>query len=191
MLLLLAMLRAQGIPARARSGFGAYFNPPYFEDHWVCEYWRPSERRWALADPQFDETWRARLGVDHDILDVPRDRFLTAGEAWAGCRTGEADSSRFGIDFVKLRGLWFIAGSLIRDLASLNKVEMLPWDIWGAQPAPNQVLHPHELEFFDELAALLEAPESVDAIRSRYQSDERVRVPDHVFNSLRQRTEAV
>src|SRR5262245_50864260 len=29
MLFLIAMLRAKGIPARARCGFGAYFNPPY------------------------------------------------------------------------------------------------------------------------------------------------------------------
>jgi transglutaminase-like putative cysteine protease len=34
MLLLVAMLRAQGVPARARSGFGSYFNPGFFEDHW-------------------------------------------------------------------------------------------------------------------------------------------------------------
>ena len=38
-LLLTSMLRAAGIPARARCGFGNYFNPGYYEDHWVCEYW--------------------------------------------------------------------------------------------------------------------------------------------------------
>ena len=31
--LLVAMLRAKGVPARARCGFGAYFNPGHFEDH--------------------------------------------------------------------------------------------------------------------------------------------------------------
>ena len=34
-----AMLREQGAPARARCGFGAYFVPGLFEDHWVAEYW--------------------------------------------------------------------------------------------------------------------------------------------------------
>src|SRR3989475_8103242 len=33
--LLCALLRARGLPARARCGFGAYFAPPRFEDHWV------------------------------------------------------------------------------------------------------------------------------------------------------------
>src|SRR5262249_35532001 len=47
-LLLLALLRAKGIPARARCGFGTYFNPPHFEDHWACEYWHAAEARWAL-----------------------------------------------------------------------------------------------------------------------------------------------
>src|SRR5262249_1185459 len=61
LVLLLAMLRAKRIPARGRCGFGAYFNPGYFEDHVVCEYWNSSEKRWALADPQFDEVWRERL----------------------------------------------------------------------------------------------------------------------------------
>src|SRR5580698_4883390 len=50
--LTVAMLRAQGIPARARCGFGDYFGSGAFEDHWVCEYWNASENRWVLADAQ-------------------------------------------------------------------------------------------------------------------------------------------
>ena len=37
-LLMTAMLRAKGIPARYRCGFGAFFNAPYFEDHVLCEF---------------------------------------------------------------------------------------------------------------------------------------------------------
>jgi hypothetical protein len=37
--LLCALLRYQGIPARARCGFGTYFLPNRFEDHWICETW--------------------------------------------------------------------------------------------------------------------------------------------------------
>jgi transglutaminase-like putative cysteine protease len=119
--LLVAMLRAQGVPARARVGFGRYFNPGYFEDHWVCEYWKASEARWVLVDPQFDDVWRANLKIKHDILDVPRDQFLVASDAWTRCRSGQADPSKFGIFQNDLRGLWFIAGDLVRDVAALNK----------------------------------------------------------------------
>ena len=32
-----ALLRRAGIPARARCGFGAYFEPGKYVDHWVTE----------------------------------------------------------------------------------------------------------------------------------------------------------
>jgi hypothetical protein len=192
MLFLVSMLRAKGIPARARCGFASYFNPPYFEDHWVCEYWKADEARWALVDVQFDEVWRANLRIDHDIFDLPRDRFLVAGDAWESCRAGEADAEKFGIDFVKLRGLWYIADNLVRDLAALNKVELLPWDVWGAQPAINQQLSPEQLEFFDRLAELTREPDqSFEQFRRLYENDDRLRVPATVFNILLNRPETL
>jgi hypothetical protein len=192
MLFLIAMLRAKGVPARARCGFGAYFNPPYFEDHWVCEYWNAAEARWALVDPQFDEVWRTKLKIEHDILDVPRDRFLVAGEAWARCRAGEADPAKFGIVFANLRGLWFIAGDLVREAAALNKMEMLPWDVWGVQPPPNEPLNDEQLAFFDTLAALTREPDASFAeLRRLYEGDERLRVPATVFNAVLNRPEAM
>ena len=192
MLLLLAMLRAKDVPVRGRRGFGSYFNPGYFEDHVVCEYWNAAEGRWAFADPQFDEVWRSRLDIEHDILDVPRDRFVIAGDAWERCRAGEADPSRFGIFKGDLRGLWFIADNLIHDVATLNKMEMLQWDVWGAMPRPDQRLDDDQLAFFDRLAALTWAPdESFDELRGLFQEDERLRVPATVFNTVLNRPEAL
>src|SRR5262249_3020708 len=37
--LFVTMLRVKGFAARARCGFGAYFESGKFIDHWVCEYW--------------------------------------------------------------------------------------------------------------------------------------------------------
>jgi hypothetical protein len=190
--LLVTLLRRQRIPARARYGFGSYFNPPYFEEHIVCEYWDRDKKRWRLADAQFDEAWRKELKIDHDILDVPRDRFLIASDAWRRCRTGKADPKKFGIIVGNQRGLWFIAGELIRDLASLNKKEMLPWDVWGAMPQPKQTLDKDQLAFFDEIAALTRAPDTAfSKLRTRYEKNARLRVPAKVFNALRKRMESV
>ena len=192
LLFLLSILRAKGIPARARCGFGAYFNPGYFEDHWVCEYWKATEKRWVLVDVQLDEVWREKLKIDFDILDVPRDRFLVAGNAWDKCRAGEADPSQFGISFVNLRGLWFVAGNLVRDVAALNKMEMLPWDVWGAQPTPDEQIAAEQLTLFDELAAVSRDPdESFDELRKLYAKSENLRVPPTVFNSLLNREETI
>jgi hypothetical protein len=189
-LLLVAMLRAQGIPARARCGFGSYFNAGRFEDHWVCEYWDAAEVRWVLADAQIDDLQRTVLKPDFDTLDVPRDRFIIAGDAWTQCRAGKADPSAFGI--FAMRGLWFIAGNLIRDAAALNNMEMLPWDVWGAMARSDQPLENDRLVLSDRLASLTHAPDAtLTDLRGLYEGDERLRVPVLVFNAMLNRPETI
>ena len=190
--LLTAMLRAKGMPARMRYGFGAYFNPGLFEDHSICEYWNAAESRWVLLDPQFDEVWRERLKMRHDTLHVPRDRYLIGADAWAKYRAGEADASQFGIFKGELRGAWFIAGVLIRDLAALNKMEMLQWDVWGAMPRPQESISDERLAFFDRIAALTRDPEaSFGELRKLYDEDDGARVPQTVFNAVLNRQESI
>lgn len=184
-LLFVAMLRAQGIPARYRQGFGTYFNPPNAEEHVVGEYWNGS--RWVMVDPQLDDVWRRALNFDFDPLDVPHDRFIIAGDAWQQCRAGKADPGHYGIFVGNLRGLWFIAAEIIRDVSALNAVEMLPWDVWGAMPQVNEPMDAR-LAYFDQLAALTQS-DALDAIRTRYESDPGLRVPSTVFNAVRNRPE--
>src|SRR5262249_10024345 len=185
-LMLCAMLREQGIPARARCGFGAYFTPGRFEDHWVCEYWNPNEARWILVDAQLDSVQRKLLNVDFDPLDVPRDRFVIAGDAWQMCRGGRSDFDLFGLSFVpQLRGAWFVAGNLIRDLAALNRMDMLPWDVWGMMPRPDTTLSDETNSLLDRLAALtLGDDKMISEARKAYESDDRLCVPSVVFNAL-------
>jgi hypothetical protein len=57
-LLHVAMLRTHGIPARARCGFGAYFEKGKYLDHWVTEYWDEGEKCWVLFDAQIDDRQR-------------------------------------------------------------------------------------------------------------------------------------
>jgi Transglutaminase-like superfamily len=184
--MLCGMLREHGIPARARCGFGAYFTPGRFEDHWVCEYWNAGQSRWLLVDAQLDAVQRNIFRPDFDPLDVPRDRFIIAGDAWRMCRAGHADPDLFGLTFVpNLRGYWFIAANVIRDLAALNRMEMLPWDVWGAMPMPGTELGEDAKSLLDRLAALtLGADDAFAEVRAIYDSDERLRVPPVVFNAL-------
>src|SRR5437773_1044163 len=88
--LLASMLQAKGVPARARCGFGTYFEPGQYVDHWVCEYWNAGEDRWVMVDAQMDVHQRALFRLDFDPLDTPHDRFIIAGEAWSRCRAGRA-----------------------------------------------------------------------------------------------------
>jgi hypothetical protein len=169
--LLASMLRHQGIPARARCGFGAYFMPDHFEDHWVTEYWNEEQSRWILVDAQLDELQCDVMKIPFDTLDVPRDQFIVGGMAWQMCRGGEQDPDKFGI--FDMHGLGFVRGNLVRDIASVNKMELLPWDCWGV--ILNESLDdPDDLVALDAAASLSagDVPD-FDALRTRYESDPR------------------
>ena len=173
-LLLASLFRHQGIPARARCGFGAYFLPDHFEDHWVVEYWDWEKGRWVLVDAQLDELQRDVLKIGFDVLDVPRDQFIVGGKAWQMCRSGEQDPEKFGI--FDLHGLGFVRGNLVRDVASLNKMELLPWDCWGVILAES-LDTPDDLTMLDEIASLTagDVPD-FETVRTRYESDPRLHV---------------
>jgi hypothetical protein len=91
--LLCTLLRHQGLPARARCGFGTYFLPDHFEDHWVAEVWQADRNRWILVDAQLDRLQRDTLGIAFDPLDVPTDAFVGAGRAWPSPATQPGRSS--------------------------------------------------------------------------------------------------
>ncbi|MGK3996960.1 transglutaminase-like domain-containing protein [Sorangium sp. So ce1024] len=188
--LLTALLRAKGVPARARCGFAGYFTPGAFMDHWVCEHWSAAEARWVLVDAQIDDFQRAKLKLDFDVLDVPRDRFVVAGDAWAMGRAGEVDPMKFG--FLDEGGLWFIDGNIVRDLAALNNMEMLPWDCWGAMSGPGEAHGDDRLALFDRLAGLTRSPDARFAeLRATYDGDERLRVPATVLNAVLKRHDTI
>ena len=132
--LLVALLRHQGRAARARCGFGAYFEPDRYVDHWAGELFDEAAGRWRLVDAQIDDLQRAALGIDFDTTDVSREQFWVAGQAWQRARAGDVPAEHFGI--LDMWGLWFIQSNLTRDVASLNRVELLPWDDWGLGMKP-------------------------------------------------------
>jgi len=125
-----ALLRHRGIAARARCGFGTYFQPGLGLDHWITEYWHEAAERWVRVDTQH---------LERSFVPRPEDlqpgEFLTGGEAWTGYRRGDVDAATFGVPGTENFGPAEISGNTIRDLAALNKVEMLPWDEWGRMTA--------------------------------------------------------
>jgi hypothetical protein len=177
--LAVAMLRSKGVPARARCGFGAYFKPGFFEDHWVAEFFDGS--RWRLLDTQIDGLQREQLAIDFDLTDVPRDRFVIAGDAWQQFRSGRADPSKYGLSSIDEAGDWWIAANLMRDATALLGVEVLPWDLWGPMPEPDDQV---DVALFDELAAATREP-SMDHLRRV------VRVPEQVFNVQHKQLETI
>ncbi len=189
-LLLVALLRHQGIPARARCGFGAYFLPNHYEDHWVAEYWEKAQQRWVLVDAQLDALQREALGIAFDPLDTPRDQFIVGGEAWRRCRHGLADPDHFGI--FDMHGLWFVRGDFVRDVAALNKVELLPWDCWGLINGDDAALTAHDWALLDRLAELTcgDAPE-LATVRHLYATEPGLRAGDEIQSYIDGRAQTV
>ena len=172
--LMTAMLQHQGVPARARCGFGAYFRPNHFEDHWVCEYWKADEQRWVMVDAQLDQFQCDVLKPSFDTLDVPHDQFITGGLAWQLCRSGRADPECFGI--FDMHGLPFVLGDLLRDFLARNQLEILPWDGWGLMVNLDQAIPAESLPLLDRMAALTLADNTAFAeVRALYENDLRLR----------------
>lgn len=170
-LLLASMLKVKGIPARARCGFGTYFMPDHYEDHWMTEYWNAAEQRWVQVDAQLDALQRRVLKLPFDPLDMPRGQFVLAGDAWQMARGGRADPDKFGI--FEWHGLDFIRGNVLRDLLSLNKIELLPWDFWGMMQTPVAESTAEQLALVDQAAALtLAGNEAFAEVRSIYEENE-------------------
>jgi hypothetical protein len=187
-----ALLRAGGVPARARCGFGAYFRDGWFEDHWVAEYWDAATARWQMADAQLDEVWLPMITAIDDPLAITPQQFVTGGHAWQAWRRGELDEMRCGLSSINEHGAHWIAGNLRLDFASLNKVEMLPWDVWGEGWEPGQVPTDAQLELFDEIAELTVDPDSNFAeLRDRYEHSDALKMNGTVFSVLHNQVETV
>jgi hypothetical protein len=170
------LLMHQGIPARARCGFGAYFMPNHYEDHWVVEYWNADAARWVMFDPQLDDLMRKVLDLKFDTLDMPPGQFITAGEAWLLCRKKGYNPQDFGI--FDMHGLDFILGNVYRDLLALNKIEILPWDYWPGMGSGCDTFTPADWEKIDQIAEWISQPEAnFEAIRAFYENNTTLRIP--------------
>jgi hypothetical protein len=180
------MARHHGIPTRTRVGFAAYFtklDPDFNCSHVVAEFWDSKKRRWRLVDPDLDEQAIQENNIQFDVYDVPRDQFLVGGKAWQMCRAGEADPNRFGVSgYGDMKGLPFIRGNLIQDLAAQNKMELLNWDCWGLMLRGMGAHTDEELRLLDKVAVLTQAGhEALPEIQAIYEAEANLKVPGVVM----------
>ena len=115
--------------------------------------------------------------ADVDPLDVPRDAFLVGGQAWQQCQAGSRDLDRIGTSAADLTGLWEVQGNVVRDLASLNRVETLPWDNWGLIPVHYDQLDPADIHLLDTVAVTSAAGGPLRQATDAYRSDSCLPVP--------------
>jgi hypothetical protein len=73
--------------------------------------------------------------------------------------------------------MWFIRGNLIRDIAALNKVELLPWDGWGLIDRDDESISHRELILLDDIASMTSDEVDFLAVRELYETNEGLVVP--------------
>ena len=164
--LLCAILRQNGIPARVRSGFATFFSPKKKYDHWLCEYWDKKKSRWVKVDswmyqiqhhkdilPPFYKAGLTKLS--YNPLDVEEKHFIYGGQAWINCEKDGDDPNNYGTYEKKLRGVWFIRDNMLRDLLCLNKAEPLPWDCKGLMSGERKDISKEDKETLGQVANLL------------------------------------
>jgi hypothetical protein len=166
-----ALFRHKGIPARVRAGFAGYFTPDVWADHWIIEYWRPSEARWVRVDPQWGDAWAGTRFPGATSESLAGSMYWSGGEAWQRCRRGELDPERCNMGGENW-GIGEVRGSVLYDLAALNKVEMLPWDVWGRMKAAykGETGAAYD-DLLDTVSALI-ADDDLGPLRDIYEQDE-------------------
>lgn len=170
-----ALLRHCGIASRVRCGFATYFQPGQGVDHWITEYRDENVRRWVRIDSEI----LGGTALEHPENLEPG-QFLSGGEAWQAFRSGQIDGAQFGVYGTENWGPAEIRGNAVKDLAAMNKVEMLPWDEWGRMTdAYDGRTGPEYDELLDTLAATC-ASEDAAAIAGLFNHDD-LRVPSSLL----------
>jgi hypothetical protein len=183
--LMISMLRNQGVPARMRVGYATYtWGPPKLENHFVVEYF--NGQRWVLLDAQMDQVQRDFHKLDFDTLDMPRDKFILAGQAWQDLQTGAVKPEQIGIGGPKgwePQGYQFVQIDLLADCWALDKVELFTGESNDLAKTPHDRLNAEQLKLFDALAHYSTAS-SIDtsALRWRLESAPTARVDPVAWN---------
>lgn len=166
-LLLCAVLRRRGVPARVRCGFARYLEPSHLQDHWVCEFWNGA--RWVMEDPDV---------IKHDLAP---DDFVTGARAWAQVQAGETAAERFGFAADPAsRGLFAVRLNLLRDAAALCGFESVSGDMWGLALRDEAELTAADYRVLGEAARLARADALLPKLWRFVAAEDGVRVPEAV-----------
>lgn len=156
-ILLASILKAKGIPARARSGFAPYIKYDGISyDHWITEYYDEKEKVWKLVDAD-EHCPDHEMGFD--LNNIPYDRFIFGAEAYLGLRKNniKAESILYASNPATL-GMKASIRGLFYDFHALMNNEIIFLHIPKYIKEKDFELSQEEYEELDELANLMLKP---------------------------------
>ena len=173
--LMSAILKAKGIPARSRAGFAPYFHEGVSMDHWINQYYHRGEGRWITfdADGFYEEG-----GMPLSQYDMPPGSFDWVAEAYLAVRRGETDGKRYlYADGLGTCGLPALVRYLVYDFHALMNHELAYTFLPAYLDGRLDSLTEEELRELDALAMLLQSPdENFQALCALWQGRKKFRI---------------
>lgn len=176
-ILMAAILKSKGTPARVRSGNAAYFDMGTLgnvsADHWIDQYWNEKENHWITID--VDGSWELKDGLDP--YDMPEGKFDFPADAWLNIRSGKVDPQHF-YNAKPERGAIVVLWSLFYDFHCLmnNEIIYTHLPIYGNYEKFKN-LTSAELEKIDNLARLMQKPDdNFDVLTKIWETEKDLRL---------------
>lgn len=179
-ILLAAILKAKGVPARVRSGFAAYAAADGLcHDHWITEWYDDARKRWVLTDADC-----CLEPVDVNVYDLPREAFLFGAQAYLALRKGELDEETicYASD-PPTYGMKAALRALFYDFHALRNDEIFFWHVPRYLAEQDMEPTPAQFSELDALAALLLSPdEQFEDLAALWSQEEKFRILSGGFN---------
>lgn len=155
--LMSAILKAKGIPARCRAGFAPYFKEGISMDHWINQYYSEATGRWITfdADGFYEEG-----GMPLSQYDMPVDSFDWVADAYLAVRRGKTEGRQYlYADGLGTCSLPALIRYLIYDFHALMNQELTYTFLPAYLDGRLEELTESELQELDELAEWLTDPD--------------------------------
>ena len=179
-ILLAAILKAKGYPARVRSGFAPYIAyDGIAHDHWITEYFNDVEKRWILVDPDM-----CLDPVKFNPYNVPRNEFIFGAQAYLGLRNKQYKDEEISFASVPpTLGLKAAIRGLFYDFYSLMNQEGIFLHMPKYIKEKDFNLSEEEYKELDELATLLlDVDNNFSKIQDIWNNELKYRVRKGVLN---------
>lgn len=119
-LMLASTLKAKFIPARVRVGFAKYHEKNIYDDQWNVEYYDLEQKRWIMVDVT---SLGSENKVKDNALDIPKNQFITAAEAWKNIRNNKFNEKEKIVDTGGYEGIKAAWLQLMNDFSCLMNNE--------------------------------------------------------------------
>lgn len=173
--LMSAIQKAKGIPARSRAGFAPYFKEGVSMDHWINQYYSEKENRWITfdADGFYEEG-----GMPLSQYDIPINSFDWAAEAYLAVRRGKTDGKQYlYADGLGTCSLPALIRYLIYDFHALMNHELTYSFLPAYLEGRLDKLTEKELQELDQLAKyLLEPDKYFDELCAFWERERKFRI---------------